>query len=804
MPPRASILTIACLLLHGMLFPTASTAQEAVKTVRLDGKALYIPEVKITKRVNPVDAYLFIGSFEVRAGHGKPRESLCTIDSRNNFISIKSPEKLLKGSTPKVLTQDTADKFLNGISWGRRQATYIVFNIVSEGRQPAVIEISTGSYAALFRNGKFVSNVLAATAKASGEREYLPVMLTRGNNIISIQQNSVATKPRSQMAVRPNQSQDLAAAWQERGGWLTKLVYIPGERADPVRLDWGPNLSGLAVSVEVRDVATNKIVLQKERVLRGRVVDDEGDGLAPGIYEVTYRAGDETASEFFMVGNPKELFMGLLNTLSQYSPDAASKIDIEAQLRRARILLSKVNYNALDDGWQKKAVHTFSSLATIVRRFNEGAVNIAKDQSGLHIRGFASAADGSDQFYRLHVPSIDPGVALPLVVIASTMIQNTKRPFIEGPVMANQREALLWARFAERHGFAVLWPGYRGVPDGSTRESIHINEAIQAVEKDHNIDKHRISIYATCGAGYNAGRLVSEYGNKFAALVYDRAVFDYRLPDAESSPTLAQRYETLNPGRHVLANKNLKIFVMHDNTRPRGHGPMELTTKFLEQAKAAGRDVVSHLSERPMTMAERMDKVFSWMALCRNDNPGAARAHFMAKAGYTGPISEIFATPFLVVEGTHAQGADLEAMQIATESLRLDYMKYFHGAECAVKKDTDVTQEDINNHSLILIGNPQSNSIWKKLEPQLPVKMTPASVMCGSDRLTGLQPFQAIVRHPAADDKYILMIGARNLGALNRISTAGLFTAWYDATTTSPHKIISKLDSLHNNNNNTK
>jgi len=81
------------------------------------------------------------------------------------------------------------------------------------------------------------------------------------------------------------------------------------------------------------------------------------------------------------------------------------------------------------------------------------------------------------------------------------------------------------------------------------------------------------------------------------------------------------------------------------------------------------------------------------------------------------------------------------------------------------------------------------------------VKVSAASVMYENDRLTGSQPFQAIVRHPDASDKYVLLIGAGDLRLLGEVKTDNLFTAWYDAITITPRRIISKLDSLHNTKN---
>jgi len=778
-----------------MTFPSASPAENVIKTVRLDGKSVYIPEIHLTHKINPVITFLHVGSWTA-FGTGKTERPLCRIDPKNNVIIIESPENLL-GKPTKVVDRDTVNAFLDGCSWESRQVTHVAFKAVSGRRQPAVIEINTSAETVLFSNGKFACDVRAGDAKTSGGIGYFPIMLNEGENVINIKQYSFHEKPRFQMTVYLDNSRDLRAAWQPQHGLLKKLVYALGDRADPITLDWNPNLSKLFVSLEVRDVSTNKIVLQRNSVRRGKVTSDTDAVLAPGIYEATYRAGNESASEFFIVGNPAGLFAGLQDKLSQYSQDSAVKFDIQAQFLRAKILLAKENYNVLDRQWQEKTAYTLSSLATIERKLKEGIANIPETQSGILIRSFASGADGSTQSYRLFIPSsYNPAASLPLLVIPSTRIEDENRSFIEGPAMANQRQALLWAKSAEKHGFALLWPGYRGAPDGYTYESVNIDEAIHAVEKDYNIDPHRISVYATCGAGYNAGRLVTEYPVRFAAIVYDLAVFDLSLESIQFSPSLMQWYTTVNPSRHVIDNQNLRIFVMHDNTKPAGHGPLELSTAFLSLAAKTRGDIASLLNEHPMTLVERLDKTFSWLAPCRNENPGDTRSRFLAKAGFTGPIMEIFATPMLVVEGTHATGGDLENIQRIVGSIKTDYSKYFHGAQCAIKKDTEVTQDEIDSHSLILVGNPQSNSVWEKIQAQIPMKVTLAMVLYKNDRLTGNRPFQAIVPHPTAESKYILMIGAGDLRTLDQVPTGELFTAWYDCKLLAPEKIISKLSAL--------
>jgi len=46
---------------------------------------------------------------------------------------------------------------------------------------------------------------------------------------------------------------------------LQKLVYSTGEDAEPVKLDWNPNLS-FSVPLEIRDVSTNPKKAEESRI----------------------------------------------------------------------------------------------------------------------------------------------------------------------------------------------------------------------------------------------------------------------------------------------------------------------------------------------------------------------------------------------------------------------------------------------------------------------------------------------------------------------------------------------------------
>jgi dienelactone hydrolase len=96
-----------------------------------------------------------------------------------------------------------------------------------------------------------------------------------------------------------------------------------------------------------------------------------------------------------------------------------------------------------------------------------------------------------------------------------------------------------------------------------------------------------------------------------------------------------------------------------------------------------------------------------------------------------GPIDDAFTAPFLCVRGTgkkpwneavHKYGeAELQRFQE-------EWDRYFRG-ELPVKLDTEVTDEDIAGHHLILFGDPGSNSLVAQVVDALPFRWTPRQIV---------------------------------------------------------------------------
>ncbi|HEU5119143.1 MAG TPA: alpha/beta hydrolase-fold protein, partial [Isosphaeraceae bacterium] len=95
------------------------------------------------------------------------------------------------------------------------------------------------------------------------------------------------------------------------------------------------------------------------------------------------------------------------------------------------------------------------------------------------------------------------------------------------------------------------------------------------------------------------------------------------------------------------------------------------------------------------------------------------------RPGLQGPIDHAFTGPFLCVRGTgRAWNPNVQSWADARlERFQKEWKTYMRG-EVRVKDDDDLTQEDIDNHHLILFGDPGSNRKIAELAGILPLSWT--------------------------------------------------------------------------------
>jgi pimeloyl-ACP methyl ester carboxylesterase len=125
-----------------------------------------------------------------------------------------------------------------------------------------------------------------------------------------------------------------------------------------------------------------------------------------------------------------------------------------------------------------------------------------------------------------------------------------------------------------------------------------------------------------------------------------------------------------------------------------------------------------------------------------------------------GPAMDAYNGPFMLVVGT--QGNDEE--EIATNRrvallLATKWDTWAHG-NCIVKRDVDVTEEDMARCNLVLIGSPQSNAILSRINSELPIRFEDGAVVMGDRRFVGEDvALHMIYPNPLNPDRYVIVKG---------------------------------------------
>lgn len=150
-------------------------------------------------------------------------------------------------------------------------------------------------------------------------------------------------------------------------------------------------------------------------------------------------------------------------------------------------------------------------------------------------------------------------------------------------------------------------------------------------------------------------------------------------------------------------------------------------------------------------------KIHAWLAV-----DSAATGRLIKDAIVTGPIIDAFNAGFVLVYGT--TGTEQESWVNQQEALRFDeqWCSWQH-SRCRIKKDVDITDEDIANFHLILFGNARSNAILGKLNSRLPIRFERNSIVAGPERFAGRDVGLAMIYpNPLNQRKYVVVLGGNS------------------------------------------
>ncbi len=127
--------------------------------------------------------------------------------------------------------------------------------------------------------------------------------------------------------------------------------------------------------------------------------------------------------------------------------------------------------------------------------------------------------------------------------------------------------------------------------------------------------------------------------------------------------------------------------------------------------------------------------------------------------GLQGPIDDAFMDSFINVSPTGrpmnsktAEWAEKEMKHAADH-----WRKQFRG-DAPMKKDSEITKDDIANNNLVLWGDPMSNSVLAKIADKLPIKWTDRGIQVGDKLYAGGTHVPVLIYpNPLNPKKYVVL-----------------------------------------------
>ncbi len=135
-----------------------------------------------------------------------------------------------------------------------------------------------------------------------------------------------------------------------------------------------------------------------------------------------------------------------------------------------------------------------------------------------------------------------------------------------------------------------------------------------------------------------------------------------------------------------------------------------------------------------------------------------------------GPILDAFNKGFLLVYGTTGEPLETRVNRKEAERFSAQWEDWQH-TRCRIKKDTEVTQEDIQRFHLMLFGNPKTNSINERIKQDLPVRFKDASIIFSDKKFTGKSVgVSMIYPNPLNQQRYVLIQAGTTWQGMVKIS----------------------------------
>jgi hypothetical protein len=126
-----------------------------------------------------------------------------------------------------------------------------------------------------------------------------------------------------------------------------------------------------------------------------------------------------------------------------------------------------------------------------------------------------------------------------------------------------------------------------------------------------------------------------------------------------------------------------------------------------------------------------------------------------------GPINDVITTPFAFVTGTISSDPLMLAYCESYTKALVDDWKVWQHATPRYFKDTEISEQDLKQYSLILIGGPDANLISKRFSKQIPLELKSDAVVIDGNSIPAKDAAVCMIYpHPLNSDRYVMINAA--------------------------------------------
>jgi len=170
------------------------------------------------------------------------------------------------------------------------------------------------------------------------------------------------------------------------------------------------------------------------------------------------------------------------------------------------------------------------------------------------------------------------------------------------------------------------------------------------------------------------------------------------------------------------------------------------------------------------------------------------------KAILSGPIEDVFRTPFMIVYGTQGDSARSSLKTEISTQAHLLARNWGHRYSTLprIKSDMDVSSDDLAKYSLILFGGPDENFISLKFAESLPVKFADGAITLGDQTWSDSDVcVNCCSPNPENPERYLVVITSPGREGIFQVNNRfGSWSHWfdyavYDSSTAGPDSFLS-------------